>query len=64
MRVSAPNDDTGGQLEAEVLIASGSRVFTVSLKKPLGLVLAGRVRGSGEGSGHRGPSGRIPAPDG
>ncbi|KXZ43290.1 hypothetical protein GPECTOR_95g679 [Gonium pectorale] len=40
VRATAPNDDTGGLLEAEVLARPGSRVFTASVKKPLGLVLA------------------------
>ncbi|GLC51945.1 hypothetical protein PLESTB_000565600 [Pleodorina starrii] len=43
VRAFAPNDDTGGQLETEVLAVPGSRVFTISLQKPLGLVLAERA---------------------
>ncbi|GIL74452.1 hypothetical protein Vretimale_2137 [Volvox reticuliferus] len=42
VRVYAPNDDIGGQLDAEVLTSPGSHVFTVSLKKPFGLVLTER----------------------
>ncbi|PNH10328.1 hypothetical protein TSOC_002973 [Tetrabaena socialis] len=59
--VTAPNDDTGGLLEAEVLASPGSRVFSVSIKKPLGLTLAesgGRiVVESVTGGGHAASAG-------
>ncbi|PNW71836.1 hypothetical protein CHLRE_16g690300v5 [Chlamydomonas reinhardtii] len=42
LQVSAPNDDTGGRLAVDVQAPAGARVFTVSLKKPLGLVLTER----------------------
>lgn len=41
LRVYAPNDDTGGRLEAEVQIRPGSHIYKVSLRKPLGLTLVG-----------------------
>ncbi|KAG2433131.1 hypothetical protein HYH02_012832 [Chlamydomonas schloesseri] len=43
LRVRAPNDDApANPLEVDVQAPAGARVFTVSLKKPLGLVLTER----------------------
>lgn len=40
-RVVTTNPDTGQAMEAFFSVPSASRVYTVSLKKPLGFVLAG-----------------------
>lgn len=41
LTVTVPNDDTGGTLEAQVKVGAESQVVKVSIKKPLGFVLAG-----------------------